>query len=110
MAYVLAFSTSSLLGRPSVIVFNNLSTGDIDPNIVEFQIFLTKSDGTYLKPDGSTTDYIVWPISSNPFLLDILPKDMSLFIEVEAYDGDKGVFLINDTDAFLINSTDKFLI
>lgn len=110
MAYVFAFSVSSLLGRPSVIVFNNNSTGDLDPNIVEFHIFLLQSDGDYLRQPGSITNYIVWPLSSNPFLLDILLKDMALSITVEADDGNVGFLLINATDSLLINSTDKILL
>lgn len=109
MAFVQSFTASSVLGRPSVISFLDTSTGT-DPNIVEKHIYLTKSDGTYLTPEGSTTDYIVWPTASNPFLLDILEKDMALQIDVEWDDGNVGFFLINATDSLLINSTDKFLL
>ena len=109
MAFSQSFTTSSLLGRPSVIVFRDTSTGS-DVNIVEKHIYLLKDDGYYLRESGSTLDYIVWPSASNPFLLDILPKDMSLRIFVEWDDGDAGFVLINETDDLLINSTDKILL
>lgn len=49
------------------------------------KIYLEKVGGTYLVPDGTTTDYIDWPLSdgATKTLTDILDRDYSLSMLVE---------------------------
>lgn len=108
MSFNQSFTATQIIGSPRIIVFTDTSTGT-NTAIVERQIFLLKDDGTYLTPSGSSTDYIVWPLATNPFSLDILDRDMSFSITV-LWVNDAGFRIINDTDFRLINSTDKILI
>jgi len=66
----------------STLIFTDTSTG-ADATITERRIFLQKYDQTYLVPDGTTTDYIVWPIADSTITLtDILNRDYALDITV----------------------------
>lgn len=103
------FSTSQVIGLPQRIYFTDTSTGN-DGSVGERRIFLQKEDGTYLTPDGSATDYILWPLATNPFYVDILDKDYALNVTVVWWGDEQDFLMINDTDSVLINSTDKFII
>lgn len=103
------FTATSILGSPSTIVFTDTSTGS-DSNVTERRIYLRTYNGSYLVPDGATTDYIVWPLATNPFYLDILPVDMAFDITV-VWEGIQADFLlINSSDILLIDSSDKLLL
>lgn len=82
MAFSPAFSVSQNIGANSILIFQDTSSGS-NPFITERHIYLRKSDGTFLVPEGNTTDYIVWPLSTNPFSVDVLDKDYALSIVVE---------------------------
>lgn len=110
MPFIPLFTVYQPIGNPSAIIFTDISTGS-DPNIIERHIYLQKADGTFLVPEGTTTDYIVWPLASATYqVTDILDKDRGLNITVEWDDGDVGFVLINDTYSLLINSVDKLYI
>jgi len=102
------FTVSSIKGSPSDLLFQDNSTGS-DSNLTERRIYLQKYNGQYLVPSGSTADYIVWPLATNPFILTgILDKDYALSIRVD-WVADTFYSLINSVDILLINSTDKLL-
>jgi len=78
-----SFSVSQQVGSPSDIVFNDTSTGS-DSSLTERRVYLEKHDGQYLVPSGTTTDYIVWPLATNPFTISgILDKDYALNVKVD---------------------------
>lgn len=76
------FTTSQSSGLPNIIVANDSSTGS-DVNISQRRIFLLKSDGTYLVPTGTTTNYVQWALANSSINLDVLKKDMGLTITVQ---------------------------
>jgi len=69
---------------PNSFTLTDTST-DPDPNLTGRKIYLQKVDGTYLVPEGTTTDYIDWPLSdgATKVLTDILTRDYSLSMLVE---------------------------
>jgi hypothetical protein len=94
------FTISQTAGIPDKITITDTSTGR--------RIYLEKATGGYLVPDGTTTDYILWPLATNPFTFSVLKKDMALRIRVDWNDGN--YFLkFNNTDFILINSADKII-
>ncbi len=69
---------------PNSFVITDTST-DPDPNLTGRRIYLNKADGTTLVPEGTSTEYIDWPLSdgATKTLTDILDRDYSLNVVVE---------------------------
>lgn len=82
MALTVSISVAQNNGLPSTMVITDTSTGS-DPSITIRRIYLSKSDGTYLVPEGTTTDYIEWPIAETSITLDVLDRDLALEILVQ---------------------------
>ncbi len=78
------FTTSQSYGLPSIIVFNDTSTGLV--NVAARRIYIQTGYGTYLTPAGSTTDYILWPLATNPISIDILDKDYATVVVIQWVD------------------------
>lgn len=81
MAFTPNFSPSQTIGSPSILNLQDNSTGS-DGAITVRHIYLTKSDGTYLVPSGTSTNYIVWAIANPSIALDVLDIDYALNIVV----------------------------
>jgi hypothetical protein len=77
-----AFTVAQTVGNPSVLVITDTSTGS-DGTITQRRVYLQKADGTYLVPDGTTTDYIEWALADTEIEIDALDKDYGLSILVE---------------------------
>ncbi len=82
MALVNSFSQSQPVGAPSIITLTDTSTGS-DSSITERRVYLRKSDGLFLVPPGTETDYIVWDYADATIDIDVLSKDRALLITVE---------------------------
>jgi len=88
MAISPSFTMSQNSGTPNIITVTDTSTG-VDTAITSRRIFLLQSDGTYLVPTGTTTNYIVWPITNTttraPLTdsLNVLTQDTALSITVQ---------------------------
>ena len=80
--FVPSFAVSQNLGFPSVIVLTDTSTGT-DETISQRNVYLQKADGTFLVPEGTTTNYIVWSIVLNTISIDVLDKDYALNVMVD---------------------------
>lgn len=83
MSFVPNFSVA-LGADASTLTFTDLSTG-IDGSIASRRIYLQKYTGLYIVPDGTTTDYILWPLidGSTEILNKILNKDYALSVTVQ---------------------------
>lgn len=82
MAFVENFSVSQTIGVPESFTLTDTSTGS-NVLITQRRVYLQKSDGTYLVPSGTTTDYIEWDWVDSTILLDVLDKDYALSILVQ---------------------------
>ena len=76
-----SFSTSQTLGLPGQFTLTDTSTGS-DAAIDGRKVFITKSDGTYWVPTGTTTDYIVWSYADDSIDIATLDKDYAFSINV----------------------------
>lgn len=86
MAYTLNFSAVQTTALTNILI-TDLSSGGTDPNLTSRRIYLYKIDGTTLVPDGTTTDYIDFPIVASSGIGDtisvnVLSKDYSLSIYI----------------------------
>jgi len=83
------FSNSQAAGDLSIAILTDTSTGSgttITGRLVEIR----KYNGDFLVPDGTTTDYVVWPYvagAGDTINIDILDKDYDLEISVVSYSG-----------------------
>ena len=85
MAFLQDFTAAQVYGFPNIIRLEDTSTGS-DVAIVGRRVYLQKLDGSYLVPEGTSTDFIEWDILDATLLVDILTKDMVLTITVEWID------------------------
>lgn len=82
------FSASQNYGTPNIITLTDTSTGS-DATITKRRIYLLQSDGTYLVPTGTTTNYIDWDMTNTTtrepltIALNVLTQDTALSITVE---------------------------
>ncbi len=93
MAITASWSASQNYGSITNLVLTDTSTGS-GTTITGRLVYLIKNDGTYLTPEGSTTDYIFWPYVSgagDTISIDVLDKDYCLNISVVFYEG-SGVY------------------
>lgn len=80
------FESSQDAGNITTATFTDTSSGLI--GVTGRLLYLRKADGTYLVPEGTTTDYIFWPASDNFIDVDgVLDKDYSLEVTVIWYVG-----------------------
>jgi hypothetical protein len=76
------FTASQNSGTPNLIFLTDTSTGS-DGTITKRRIYLLQSDGTYLVPAGTATDYIEWALVDTTTSLNVLIQDTALSITVQ---------------------------
>ena len=82
------FSMSQNSGTPNIITATDTTVGT-DTTITKRRIYLLQSNGTYLVPSGTTTNYSEWNITNTTtrapltINLDVLTQDTALSITVE---------------------------
>ena len=92
------FTASQNSGTPNLIFLTDTSTGS-DGTITKRRIYLLQSNGTYLVPTGTTTDYINWALADTTISLNVLIQDTALSITVQwLSSGD--VVVANKTTSF----------
>ena len=76
------FTASQNSGTPNLIFLTDTSTGS-DGTITKRRIYLLQSNGTYLVPTGTVTNYIEWALVDVTTSLNVLIQDTALSITVE---------------------------
>jgi len=82
MPLVPNFTASQFSGTPSIITLTDTSTGS-DVTIAKRRVYLLQSNGTFLVPTETTTDYINWNLSDPSISLNVLSQDTALSITVQ---------------------------
>jgi hypothetical protein len=85
MPYSQNFSVAQTSANPAYVVITDTSTGT-DVDIDSRRIYIQDSNGNYIVPTGTTTDYIEWPLIDNPISLNILTQDVAVNIKVDWLD------------------------
>lgn len=81
-----AFTTSQNYATPERVTLTDTSSSLA--GITVRLVYFRKLDGTYIVPEGTTTDYIVWNIGSNTLNIDdLLDKDYALEVIVKWFTG-----------------------
>ena len=76
------FTASQNSGTPNLIFLTDTSTGS-DGTITKRRIYLLQSNGTYLVPTGTLTNYIDWALVDTTTSLNVLIQDTALSITVQ---------------------------
>jgi hypothetical protein len=92
------FTASQNSGTPNLIFLTDTSTGS-DVTITKRRIYLLQSNGTYLVPAGTTTNYIDWALVDVTTSLNVLIQDTALSITVEWLTA-SNVVVANKTTSF----------
>lgn len=82
MALTPNFTATQLLGQPNIIVLTDISTGS-DVDVTSRRISLRDAFNDPVVPAGSTTSTIPWAIGDPSINLNVLTKDMALYVKVE---------------------------
>jgi hypothetical protein len=98
MALTPNFTASQNYGTPNIITLTDTSTGS-DVSITKRRVYLLQSDGQYLVPDGTNTDYIDWSISDTSINLNVLTQDSALSVTVQWLTS-SNVVVVYKTQAF----------
>lgn len=93
-----SFTASQNSGLPSTIVLTDTSTGS-DVTITKRRVFLLQSNGQYLVPAGTTTNFIEWSLANISISLDVLTQDTALSITVQWLTS-SNVVVVNKTTSF----------
>ena len=96
MALTPAFTATQLLGLSNTIVVTDTSTGS-DAAITSRRIYFRTDAGTYKVPSGTTTDYVAWSYANSSTNVDVLTKDMALYVRVEWLDTNGIVLYFKET-------------
>jgi hypothetical protein len=92
------FTASQNSGTPNLIFLTDTSTGS-DGTITKRRIYLLQSNGTYLVPTGTTTNYIEWALVDVTTSLNVLIQDTALSITVQWLTA-SNVVVANKTTSF----------
>ncbi len=92
------FTASQNSGTPNLIFLTDTSTGS-DVTITKRRIYLLQSNGTYLVPAGTTTNYIDWALVDVTTSLNVLIQDTALSVTVEWLTA-SNVVVANKTTSF----------
>ena len=82
MSFQPNFTASQYSGQPSIINLTDTSTGS-DGTIAKRRVYLLQANGTFLVPQGTTTDYIDWNLAQTTIALNVLSQDSALSVTVQ---------------------------
>lgn len=86
MAYTSwSFTATQTVGEESTVTITEVVVGT-DVLVTQRRVYLQTDNGTFLVPDGTTTDYVQWAIADLSIDIDCLDKDYGLRIVVEWLD------------------------
>ena len=92
MSYSQNFTVSQTPLNPSYVILTDTSTGTTPSQIAYRKIYVRDYDGNFIVPAGTTTNYIYWALSNNPFTINLLSMDMALNIQVDWVDINGNVY------------------
>lgn len=82
MALTPNFSIAQQLGYPENIDLTDTSTGS-DVAITQRRVYIQKSDGSFLVPSGTSTEYVEWPYADTEISIECLEQDEAVLITVQ---------------------------
>jgi hypothetical protein len=81
-----AFSVGQSAATPADVTFTNDATGT-DVLVTQLRIYVTDSNGDPVVPSGVLTDYIPWPLATNPItVLNLLTQDIAATVTIQWLD------------------------
>lgn len=90
MSFIPNFSAGQSKSSTNLITLTDTSTGS-DGTIAKRRITILQSDGTYLVPAGTNTNYIEWALADSTITLDVLNQATAPTITVTWLDSSNDV-------------------
>lgn len=112
MAYSQNFTVAQTSANPAYIIITDTSTPPNDYatyNIVSRRITIKDSNGDYIVPAGTTTNYIPWSLLDNPISLNVLTQDTAVNVMVEWLDSSSAVLYELNNNYCLTEYNKQFL-
>ncbi|MES2382410.1 MAG: hypothetical protein V4538_15290 [Bacteroidota bacterium] len=83
-AFTPNFSATQTLGNPSIINFQDTSTGTPDVLVVVRRIYITNAEGNYITANGvfTTATYTTWLLADATTSVDCLTQDTACYVRV----------------------------
>ena len=110
MAFNPLISVTQSAETPSNVTIVDVSTGTADPAVTQRRVSVQTSDGTYLVPSGTTTDYTQWALANSFITLNILTQDECVNIIVEWLDVSNTVLYEYENQYPLAEYNKQFLV
>lgn len=106
MPFSPAFSVGQALSNPGAVTLTDDSSGS-DVLITQRRVYFTDEAGNYIVPSGTSTDYVAWPLATNPITISsLLQVDTSVNILVQWLNV-SNVVLYDDDDDFCLRAFNK---
>lgn len=106
MPYSPAFTVGQSLSNPGAVTLTNTSTGT-DAAITQLRVYFTDEAGNYVVPSGTSTDYVAWPLATNPLTINsLLTVDLAVNILVQWLNVSNAV-LYDEEDEFCLRAYNK---
>jgi hypothetical protein len=106
MAFSPSFTVSQDLSNPGAVTLTDDSSGS-DAEITQRRVYFTDESGNYIVPSGTSTDYVLWPLATNPITINsLLQVDTSVNILVEWLNVSNAV-LYDDNNDFCLRAYNK---
>ena len=90
MPYSQNFTVAQTPINPAYVIITDTSTPPNDYatyNIDSRRIYIRDSFGNFIVPDGTTTDYIDWPLLQNPISLNIITQTFEVILKAFSFLG-----------------------
>lgn len=97
MPFSPSFTVGQNIETPAYVVFTDDSTGS-DVLVISRRIYVTDSQGDPVVPSGTTTDYISWPLATNPLTVNLLTEDTAVNVLVQWLDVSNAMLYEDDDD------------
>lgn len=106
MPFTPSFTVAQSAATPANCTIEDDSSGS-DAAITSRRIYITDNAGNYIVPSGTSTDYIAWPLATNPITIeDLLTVDLSVLILVQWLDVSNAV-LYDEQNEFCLREFNK---
>lgn len=83
MALTPSFTITESIAFPGRLTFTDTSTGSYEGVLTSRLIYIQLEDGTYLVPEGTDTDYIIWNYADASITIDVLERSQAADVTVK---------------------------
>lgn len=95
-----SFTITESIAFPGTLTFTDTSTGSYEGVLSSRIIYIQLWDGTYLVPEGTDTDYIIWPYADASITIEVLERSQAANVTVTWIAGTSSPYTVTEPYAF----------